>query len=177
MIDRFAPGAEHFVLPVVRGNQYRQTSGGTDARNNLAAAECIRTTPYYVPDESMQAALCASARRGVDTIIIFPLRNDSWIVAAASRSSYSELLSAGVRIFEYRGGLLHSKTLSLDGDVTLIGSANRDRRSFELNCRVQAERPALQAKAAAQQPGVSEPRSSGSMRVLLPFILRSASGL
>jgi cardiolipin synthase A/B len=98
-----------------------------------ARRELFITTPYYVPDESMQAALCASARRGVATTIIFPARNDSWIVAAASRSYYAELLGAGVRIFEYRGGLLHTKSLTLDGEVTLIGSANMDRRSFELN--------------------------------------------
>ncbi len=98
-----------------------------------ARRELLITTPYYVPDESMQAALCASARRGVDTTIVFPMRNDSWIVAAASRSYYADLLAAGVHIFEYRGGLLHSKTLTLDGEVTLIGSANMDRRSFELN--------------------------------------------
>ena len=98
-----------------------------------ARRELIITTPYYVPDESMQAGLCASARRGVETTIIFPLRNDSWIVAAASRSYYDELLAAGVRIFEYQGGLLHTKSLTLDGEVTLIGSANMDRRSFELN--------------------------------------------
>ena len=98
-----------------------------------ARRELVITTPYYVPDESMQGALCASARRGVDTTIVFPARNDSWIVAAASRSYYCELLAAGVRIFEYQGGLLHTKSLTLDGEVTLIGSANMDRRSFELN--------------------------------------------
>ena len=51
-------------------------------------------------------------------------RNDSWIVGAASRSYYGDLLAAGVRIFEYEGGLLHTKSLTLDGEVTLIGSAN-----------------------------------------------------
>jgi len=98
-----------------------------------ARRELIATTPYYVPDEAMQAALCASARRGVATTIVFPARNDSRIVGAASRSYYQDLLAAGVRIFEYRGGLLHSKSLTLDREVTLIGSANMDRRSFELN--------------------------------------------
>ena len=98
-----------------------------------ARRELLITTPYYVPDESMQAALCASARRGVKTTIIFPARNDSWIVGAASRSYYRELLAAGVRLFEYEGGLLHAKTLTLDGQVALIGSANMDRRSFDLN--------------------------------------------
>src|SRR3954464_1947291 len=98
-----------------------------------ARRELVITTPYYVPDEAMQTALCASARRGVTTTIIFPARNDSWIVAAASRSYYSDLLAAGVRIFEYEGGLLHTKSVTLDGEVTLIGSANMDRRSFDLN--------------------------------------------
>ena len=54
----------------------------------VARRELAISTPYYVPAESMQAALCASAHRGVDTAIIFPERNDSWIVAAASRSYY-----------------------------------------------------------------------------------------
>lgn len=98
-----------------------------------ARRELVITTPYYVPNEGMQAALCASARRGVATTIIFPARNDSWIVGAASRSYYADLLAAGVRIFEYQGGLLHTKSLTLDGEVTLIGSANMDRRSFDLN--------------------------------------------
>ena len=98
-----------------------------------ARRELVITTPYYVPDESMQSALCASARRGVTTTIIFPARNDSWIVGAASRSYYADLLAAGVRIYEYEGGLLHAKSLTMDGEITLIGSANMDRRSFELN--------------------------------------------
>ncbi len=98
-----------------------------------ARREMVITTPYYVPTDSMQAALCASARRGVKTTIIFPARCDSRIVAAASHSYYEELLEAGVRIFEYVGGLLHTKSMTIDGQVTLIGSANMDRRSFELN--------------------------------------------
>jgi len=98
-----------------------------------ARTRLVITTPYYVPNAPMQAALCASARRGVDTTIIFPANNDSWIVGAASHSYYNDLLEAGVRIFEYVGGLLHTKSLTIDGEVTLIGSANMDRRSFELN--------------------------------------------
>lgn len=100
---------------------------------HAARGELIITTPYYVPVESMQAALCACAQRGVATTIIFPARNDSRIVAAASQSYYADLLAAGVRIFEFEPGLLHTKSLTLDGEITLIGSANMDRRSFELN--------------------------------------------
>jgi cardiolipin synthase len=98
-----------------------------------ARRELIISTPYYVPDESLQNALCSSAYRGVKTTIIFPARNDSWIVAGASRSYYADLLEAGVNIHEYVGGLLHTKSLTLDGEITLIGSANMDRRSFDLN--------------------------------------------
>ena len=98
-----------------------------------ARRELLITTPYFVPDEAMQNALCSTAHRGVSTTIVFPARNDSWIVAAASRSYYADLLAAGVRIFEFPDGLLHAKTLTVDGELTLIGSANMDRRSFELN--------------------------------------------
>ncbi len=93
----------------------------------------IVTTPYYIPSESLQDALCTAAYRGVEVIIIFPARNDSWIVGAASRSYYLDLLEAGVQIHEYDGGLLHTKSMTVDGEVTFIGSANMDRRSFELN--------------------------------------------
>lgn len=98
-----------------------------------ARKKLVITTPYYVPNEAMQSALCASARRGVDTTIIFPKVNDSWIVGAASRSFYHDLLAAGVKIYEYEGGLLHTKSLTCDDEVSLIGSANMDRRSFDLN--------------------------------------------
>ena len=100
---------------------------------STARRELVISTPYYVPDEPIQAALCACARRGVATTIIVPRYNDSWIVAAASHSYYHELLDAGVRIYEFVGGLLHAKTVTMDGEIALIGSANLDRRSFELN--------------------------------------------
>ncbi|WP_200385936.1 cardiolipin synthase [Thiocapsa imhoffii] len=98
-----------------------------------ARDELTITTPYYVPDEAMQSALCAAGYRGVRTTIVFPARNDSFVVGAASRSYYADLIAAGVRIFEFEGGLLHAKSLTLDGAITLIGSANMDRRSFEIN--------------------------------------------
>jgi len=120
---------------------------------HAARRELVVTTPYYVPNESMQAALCASARRGVETTICFPARNDSFVVAAASRSYYADLLAAGVRIFEYPGGLLHTKSLTLDGEVTLIGSANMDRRSFDLNYEnnILFHDPALTARVRERQ--------------------------
>lgn len=98
-----------------------------------AQKEIIVTTPYYVPSDGMHHALCAAAKRGIDTSIIFPARNDSPFVAAASRSYYLDLLNSGVKVFEYQKGLLHSKTFTVDGVSSLVGSANMDRRSFDLN--------------------------------------------
>ena len=98
-----------------------------------ARHELVITTPYYVPDEALQGALCAAGNRGVAVSIVFPARNDDFAVAATSRSCYADLLVAGVNIYEYVGGLLHTKSLTVDGQITLIGSANMDRRSFDLN--------------------------------------------
>lgn len=98
-----------------------------------ARCELFITTPYYVPVASLQAAICAAANRGVDTSIIFPARNDDFAVGATCRSYYQELLAAGVKIYEYQAGILHAKTMTVDGEITLIGSANMDRRSFDLN--------------------------------------------
>ncbi len=130
------PGEPGFAAQVIGTGPTVRNSAMPEVFETLmyaARRELFITTPYYVPDEGMQTALCASAHRGVETTIIFPARNDSFVVQAASRSYYADLLAAGVRIFEYEGGLLHAKSLALDGEITLIGSANMDRRSFDLN--------------------------------------------
>lgn len=98
-----------------------------------AEEELTLTTPYFVPDATVLEALCAAAHRGVAVTLVYPKKNDSWIVAAASRSYYNRLLEAGCVIYEHREGLLHSKTLTVDGRVSLIGSSNLDLRSFDLN--------------------------------------------
>ena len=137
LAERPMPQREHgFVAQVIGTGPENHYSAMPELFSTLmfsARRELVITTPYYVPDAPMQAALCASARRGIATTIVLPARNDSWFVAAASRSHYSELLDAGVRIHEYIGGLLHTKSLTVDGEMTLIGSANMDRRSFDLN--------------------------------------------
>ena len=93
----------------------------------------IISTPYFVPDYSLVSILCATAYRGVEVTMIFPKKNDSFVVAATSHSYYWQLLEAGVRIYEYKPGLLHAKTLTVDGEIRLIGSTNLDLRSFDLN--------------------------------------------
>jgi cardiolipin synthase len=91
------------------------------------------TTPYFVPDEQLLFALTSAARRGVRTVLIVPKRCDSRIVAGTCQSYFEDLIKAGIELYEYRRGLLHAKTMIVDGVVGLIGSANLDRRSFELN--------------------------------------------
>jgi cardiolipin synthase A/B len=98
-----------------------------------AEHELIITTPYFVPDQALLRALCAAPRRGVETTLVVPARNDSPLVAAACRSVYSDLLTSGVRLFEYPLGLLHTKSITVDARFALVGSANMDRRSLELN--------------------------------------------
>jgi cardiolipin synthase len=98
-----------------------------------ARGDLFITTPYYAPNQGLQEALCAAASRGVDVTLILPRRNDDFAIARASRSYYPELLQSGVRIHEYEKGLLHAKTITMDGEITFIGSANMDRRSFDLN--------------------------------------------
>jgi len=103
---------------------------------NVGREELIMTTPYFVPDDATATSLRTAARRGVQTTLILPARNDSPLVAAASRSHYESLLEAGVRICEYHKGLLHAKTLTIDRRLALVSTANLDRRSFELNFEV-----------------------------------------
>jgi cardiolipin synthase len=108
----------------------------TQTSFHAAREELIITTPYFVPDEATATALYTTGRRGVDTTLVVPARNDSPLVAAASRSFYEPLLAAGVHVHEYQPGLLHAKTMTVDRRLALVTTANFDRRSFELNFEV-----------------------------------------
>jgi len=91
------------------------------------------TTPYFVPDEAFMSGLVAAAMRGVETTVVVPARINGPLVRLASRAYYDELLDAGVRVLAYNKGLLHTKTIAVDGALGLIGSVNLDRRSFWIN--------------------------------------------
>ncbi len=126
-----------------------------------ARAELFITTPYFVPDQAILNALCAAPRRGVKTTLILPRNNDSRLVALASRSSYADLLASGITLLEYIPGLLHAKTLTIDGSISLIGSANMDRRSLDLNFEnnlLIADRQTTQAIRARQQTYADQSR-------------------
>ncbi len=98
-----------------------------------ATGRVYLTTPYFIPEPSIQAALQSAVLRGVDVRILVPAHSDSPLVALAGRSYYRELLRSGVRIYEYQPAILHAKTAVVDDHVSFVGSANMDIRSFRLN--------------------------------------------
>jgi cardiolipin synthase A/B len=101
-----------------------------------AREELILTTPYFVPDELMLTALVSAAGRGVRVTIVLPARVDSRLVRWASQAHKGELLAAGVRIMLFGRGLLHTKSISVDGKYCLFGSLNLDPRSLQLNFEI-----------------------------------------
>lgn len=137
--DRFPSWAGEAMLHVV-------PSGPDIPRDTLrrlflaalydARREVVITTPYFVPDEAVVLAMESAAQRGVAVTLIVPARVDSRLVRHASRSYYDDLMVAGVRIGQFQGGLLHTKSLTVDGEVTLFGTSNLDIRSLRLNFEV-----------------------------------------
>lgn len=101
-----------------------------------ARRELIITTPYFVPDEGILTALVSAARRGVDVTLILPARVDSLLVRFASQPHMGELLVNGVNIMLFSGGLLHTKSMTVDGEISLFGSLNMDPRSIYLNFEI-----------------------------------------
>lgn len=96
------------------------------------------TSPYFIPDEPTLRALECAALRGVDVRLLVPARGDVAFVGAAARSYFPNLLQAGVRIFTYLPSMLHAKTMVVDGEWCIVGSANLDIRSFRLNFELSA---------------------------------------
>jgi cardiolipin synthase A/B len=91
------------------------------------------TNPYFLPDDRMTRVLTEAPGRGVRVVVLLPGAIDHNIVRQASRSTFGELLRAGIEIYEYQAGLLHAKTMTIDGIWATIGSTNLDTRSFALN--------------------------------------------
>ena len=103
---------------------------------NAAQNELVLTTPYLVPDELILRALRGAAGRGVKVAIIVPERVESFLTRYASRSYYDSLLEMGAEIYLYRGGLLHTKSIMVDGGLSMFGTVNLDMRSLWLNYEV-----------------------------------------
>lgn len=93
--------------------------------------------PYVVPEETLLLALTSAAQRGVEVTLIVSEIGDQFLVYHAQGSYYEELLKAGVNIYRYQSPvILHSKSISIDDDIAVIGSSNMDIRSFELNLEI-----------------------------------------
>lgn len=91
------------------------------------------TTPYLIVDDSMLSALCLAAKSGVDVRVITPHRWDKWMVHMTTRSYYRDLIKAGVKIYEYTNGFIHSKTFVSDDRIATVGTTNLDFRSLYLH--------------------------------------------
>lgn len=134
------------ATPVAKGNTMGMqmiTSGPTSQWSNIAmvylkaianAKKCVYVqTPYFLPTESLLKALQSAALSRVDVRIMLPRRSDSIMLKYASYSYIAECLRAGIKIYLYEPGMLHSKTMIIDDEFSTVGSTNFDFRSFEHN--------------------------------------------
>ncbi|WP_222537814.1 cardiolipin synthase [Pedobacter polysacchareus] len=121
----------------------------------MADQEILITSPYFIPGISLLDALYVAALSGVKIKLLVPFQSDSVWVAAAARSYYQELLDVGVEIYQYQKGFIHAKTMVIDEQLSFIGTANMDERSFELNFEVNTvvydDEIAKQLKAAFEE--------------------------
>lgn len=138
------------------------------------------TTPYFVPGEAAMMALTSAALAGLDVRLVVPRDSDSKLVTLAARSYFGPLLVAGVKIYEYGPRMLHSKSLLVDDELVVIGSANFDHRSFRLNFEVSVlfDDPGIAAALAAliegelaHAPRVQRGRHRPLLRARLPEAL------
>lgn len=119
---------------------------GFDVENNLklflgllyaAERKVIIVSPYFVPDEALLLAITSACYRGIEVQLFVSEEGDQAIVYHAQRSYYEALLEAGVKIWMYRKPyILHSKSLTVDDEIAVIGSSNMDMRSFGLNMEI-----------------------------------------
>ncbi|SIN93338.1 cardiolipin synthase [Chitinophaga niabensis] len=105
---------------------------------NQAERSVYITTPYFIPNESILNALQMAALSGRDVRLLVPDKSDSRIVNKASESFFEALLTCGVRIFRYQKGFVHAKTMVVDENLSVVGTANMDIRSFDFNFEVNA---------------------------------------
>ena len=107
-------------------------------RINGARCSISLTVAYFAPDDLLIDALCKAADRGVRVRLMLPGRGDVKLLVVAGRSYYELLMSHGVEVYERQNVMLHAKTIVIDGELTIIGSANLDSRSIEYNCELSA---------------------------------------
>ena len=114
----------------------------------LARERLYITNPYFIPNETILDALKQAALSGVDVRLLLPGKSDSALVGAAARFYFKSLLKAGVKIYLYSKGFVHAKTVVADSFVSIVGTANMDIRSFDLNFEIM---PVVYSKALGRQ--------------------------
>lgn len=129
------PESEGYYQPYVDTPFDNEAVGMTVYLNliNRAKKSVFITTPYLIVDNLLMESLCAAAKGGVDVRIIVPHKPDKWYVHAVTKSNYAQLIEAGVKIYEYTPGFIHSKTFVVDGTYATVGSINLDYRSLFLH--------------------------------------------
>lgn len=105
---------------------------------NLATKEILISTPYFIPGDGLIEALMIASLSGISVKLLVPGKSDSLLVNAAARSFYKDLLRTGVEVYLYKKGFLHAKTMAADRKIAIVGTANMDYRSFDLNFEVNA---------------------------------------
>jgi len=100
---------------------------------NSSQERCWIVSPYFVPDESVVSALQLAAIRGVDVRILLPEKADHKLVYLAGFSYFHEIINSGIKMYRYKKGFLHQKVMLVDNQLTTVGTANFDNRSFRLN--------------------------------------------
>jgi cardiolipin synthase len=103
---------------------------------NSARRRIWIASPYFVPDEGIVTALQLAAMRGVDVRVIIPGLPDKWLVKRAAMAYVPQVSEAGVKMYEYGRGFMHQKVMLVDDDVSVVGTANFDNRSFRLNFEI-----------------------------------------
>jgi cardiolipin synthase len=98
-----------------------------------ARHELVITTPYFAPDEAMTEALVAAANRGVAVTLVIPAQVDSFLVRHATPALLDSLVAVGIQVAQFEQGLLHTKSITVDGEFCIVGSVNLDMRSLWLN--------------------------------------------
>ncbi len=106
---------------------------------NRASRRIWITQAYFIPDQDIVDALRAAAGRGVDVRLLVPLKSNHILADWISRGYFTQLLSAGVRIFRFQGAMVHAKTATVDGTWTTVGTANIDRLSLQGNYEINVE--------------------------------------
>lgn len=101
-----------------------------------AQRELIITTPYFAPDEALLEALVTAANRGVDVTLVIPARVDSLLIRYATPALLHDLIAVGIRVAQFDQGLLHTKSITVDGEFCVVGSVNTDMRSLWLNFEI-----------------------------------------